>query len=219
MASLKTKLLFAHVFVGLVESRPVDQVTVSDLVEAAQKNRKTFYYHFADKRELGIWIFRYDLANQLRLRVDEENLVFQEERESGTADMTPFPYYTHIRVGIRTLDAAPFYRSCAAVLEGRRAYYRQMLRCQGDDGLSEYLFNLFEPALRRDIGFILGGRQLEERHQRFLSEFYTGAFIDYLTRRLLHADGPILADAGPFSNIIQTSIAEEIRKQQQMRSL
>lgn len=220
MASLKTKLLFARTFVELSEKAPVEQISVSDLVEAAGKNRKTFYYHFADKRELAIWVFRYDLAEQLRRRVKEEDLVFQGEGEGpGTADLSAFPYYTHIRAGIRSLDAAPFYRALAAALECKPGFYAQVMRRPGGDGLADYLFDLFEPALRRDIDFILGGRQLEDAHKRFLSEFYTGAFVDYLARHLERGDEHLLAEVGPFKNVIQSSIAEEIRKQQKTRSL
>lgn len=243
MASLKTKLLFAQTFAELAETRPVEQISVSDLVEATGKNRKTFYYHFSDKRELIAWTFRYDLAEQLRRRVGEEDLVYQEQsrgldsarvqgpdrdrdysqgREAhgqGTADCSALPYYTHIRVGIRSLDAGPFYRALAATLESRPAFYRQVMRPGSASGLGDYLFALFEPALRRDIDFMLGGRHLEDSNKRFLSEFYTGAFIGYLTRRLVQNSEPLLAEVGPFENVIQSSIAEEIRKQQKTRSL
>ena len=41
----------------LLEERPVDKITVKDIVEDCGINRNTFYYHFHDKYHLIAWIF------------------------------------------------------------------------------------------------------------------------------------------------------------------
>jgi AcrR family transcriptional regulator len=42
--------------------RRFDKITVKDLVERAQVNRQTFYYHFRDIYDLLEWVFAEDLA-------------------------------------------------------------------------------------------------------------------------------------------------------------
>ncbi|MGN0747173.1 MAG: TetR/AcrR family transcriptional regulator [Aristaeellaceae bacterium] len=46
--STLTRKAIMHACVRLLEERPVDKITVKDIVEACGINRNTFYYHFAD---------------------------------------------------------------------------------------------------------------------------------------------------------------------------
>ena len=49
--------------------------------------------------------------------------------------------------------------------------------------LRNYLYNLYLPALRRDIHIILSNRYLPEENIQFLAEFYTCAFLYYHIRK------------------------------------
>lgn len=44
----KTKDIIKDTFIALLESRPLAQISVKDIVEACGINRNTFYYHYAD---------------------------------------------------------------------------------------------------------------------------------------------------------------------------
>ena len=68
MASSDTMELMGESFVSLAEKLPIERISVSDIVAASGKNRKTFYYHFEDKAHLIRWVFRNDLAETLRFR-------------------------------------------------------------------------------------------------------------------------------------------------------
>lgn len=52
-----TKRALASVFKKLMEEMPFSKISVSDICERCQMNRKSFYYHFKDKYELVNWIF------------------------------------------------------------------------------------------------------------------------------------------------------------------
>ena len=52
-----TKRALASVFKKLMEEMPFAKISVSDICERCQMNRKSFYYHFKDKYELVNWIF------------------------------------------------------------------------------------------------------------------------------------------------------------------
>lgn len=57
-----TKKLLADTLKKLTSDKPLDKISVGEIVEAAGLNRHTFYYHFADKQELVCWIFDTETA-------------------------------------------------------------------------------------------------------------------------------------------------------------
>jgi AcrR family transcriptional regulator len=66
MNSFDTKYLIAKTFIELCDKASIQKVSISDIVNATGKNRKTFYYHFDDKNSLIMWIFRYDMGGILK---------------------------------------------------------------------------------------------------------------------------------------------------------
>lgn len=56
-ATKKTKTELANALKGLMRSKPFNKITVSELVEKANINRKTFYYHFDNIYSLLKWMF------------------------------------------------------------------------------------------------------------------------------------------------------------------
>ena len=58
--------------------KPIDKITVKDLVEICGVNRQTFYYHFDDVYDLLEWVFEED-AN----RVLPSEVVYEHWRDDG----------------------------------------------------------------------------------------------------------------------------------------
>ncbi len=52
-----TKKVLAYALKSLMATRPLSKITVGDICEACDMNRKSFYYHFQDKYDLVNWIF------------------------------------------------------------------------------------------------------------------------------------------------------------------
>ncbi len=52
-----TKKVLAYALKSLMALRPLSKITVGDICEACDMNRKSFYYHFRDKYDLVNWIF------------------------------------------------------------------------------------------------------------------------------------------------------------------
>ena len=48
-----------------MEVKPIDKITIKDLVEKCGLNRQTFYYHFDDVYDLLEWIFEQDATKSL----------------------------------------------------------------------------------------------------------------------------------------------------------
>ena len=212
-----TKLQIAESFVDLARTMPLEKISVSDIVAASQKNRKTFYYHFTNKSYLLAWIFRYDLAQQLQQAVPGANLVYTSTDDKA---LDEFPYYTLIKDGVRSIDGAAFVHALIATFEARRSFYAQALADRSADGLNTYLRRLYVPALEEDVRIILNNRTLDERQVRFLAEFHLGALLDYLSAKLADRNETNIWDEfGPFKNILHASIADAITRHQQVRSL
>ena len=91
-ATKKTKTELASALKGLMRTKPFNKITVSELVEKANINRKTFYYHFDNIYSLLKWMFdeeavlifkditlldNYSLCSQGTLRRCNEKIVLQ----------------------------------------------------------------------------------------------------------------------------------------------
>jgi len=63
MAS-NTKEALAEALKKMLAIKPIDKITVKDLVEECGVNRQTFYYHFDDVYDLLEWVFEED-ANRV----------------------------------------------------------------------------------------------------------------------------------------------------------
>ena len=55
--SMITKRALAESLKELMESQPLEKISVGDICERCGMNRKSFYYHFKDKYDLVNWIF------------------------------------------------------------------------------------------------------------------------------------------------------------------
>ena len=63
--SQTTKKALAASFKKLLAERPLDSITVVDIVEDCEVNRQTFYYHFRDIYDLIDWIYTSEAAKAL----------------------------------------------------------------------------------------------------------------------------------------------------------
>ena len=204
MNALSTMLLIADTFVALCDEMPLKKVSISDIIERTGKNRIT-------------WIFRYDLGQELKRRFPESTLVYETDATDSSAQ---FPFYILQKSGVRSLDHAEFFDCFAHVLEAKRNFYTQALADTNPYSLRNYLYHLYLPALRNDIDLILANRYLPQENIQFLAEFYTCAFLYYFIRK---CDQPgaerLTGQAGPFANIIHSSLEAQIKEAQLRRNL
>lgn len=62
MAAALTKQAIYSSFLGFLEKKPLDKITVKDIVDDCKINRKTFYYYFSDIYAMTEELFRDRLA-------------------------------------------------------------------------------------------------------------------------------------------------------------
>jgi len=88
-----TKKLLADTLKKLISQKPLDKISVGEIVDTAGLNRQTFYYHFADKQELVCWIFDTEVAmltdkNQNNTLFDDLMEYIYSEKEFYIAALT-----------------------------------------------------------------------------------------------------------------------------------
>lgn len=70
-----TKRALANALKEVMEEKPFEKISISDICERCEMNRKSFYYHFKDKYDLVNWIFDTECLmiakfNQYERRID-----------------------------------------------------------------------------------------------------------------------------------------------------
>ena len=69
----RTKKRIAEAFKELMIKGPFDGITITDITDACELNRLTFYYHFQDKYDLMSWIFFKEIIEPLKGNVTVDN--------------------------------------------------------------------------------------------------------------------------------------------------
>ena len=74
-----TKNALAAAMKSLMEKTPFSKISVGDICELCQMNRKSFYYHFKDKYDLVNWIFYTEFISAIRSRELENGWELMQE--------------------------------------------------------------------------------------------------------------------------------------------
>ena len=152
-----TKRALAAALKELMTEMPFSKISVSDICEKCEMNRKSFYYHFKDKFELVNWIF-------------DTEFLFAANREDGwcfLADLCRHMY-----------DNRQFYRK-ALKIEGQNSFsdhFHEMLQ----PVVSEYMKDLIQPPTDQ-----LNQQITAETEHRFYTHFLTDGVVSAIERWLL----------------------------------
>lgn len=68
-----TRRAIMESFMRLVGKKPLDKITVKDIVEDCEITRNTFYYHFQDIYDLTAEVFRNEFSNIIQRRGSQGN--------------------------------------------------------------------------------------------------------------------------------------------------
>lgn len=66
VTSLYTKKALSESLKRFMQTKPFSKITVSEIIEDCGLNRKTFYYHFADTRDLLKWTFEQEAIEVIK---------------------------------------------------------------------------------------------------------------------------------------------------------
>lgn len=122
-ATLRTKRALAAALKEKMLTKPFSKITVSELIQACDINRKTFYYHFSDTHALLKWTLEQESTEILKsydLLVNTEeaiNFVLDYIRDNhyfincaydsvGYSEMKSFLYTDLVEIFIRTIESS-----------------------------------------------------------------------------------------------------------------
>lgn len=155
--SLNTKRAFSAALKKLMETKPLNKITVKDLITECNVNRKTFYYHFTDIYDLLTWTLEEETVNVLQ----QFDLV-TDFRDAALFVMNYVEENNHIL-------------KCVYDSIGREELKRFLL--QDFIQIVQNTVDRFETEL---------GLTLSEQYKMFVTVFYTeaiaGEIIDWLQR-------------------------------------
>lgn len=129
-----TKQALSGALKALMEEKPFEKISVSDICEKCRMNRKSFYYHFRDKYDLANWIFDVEFI--------------ELTRKHSLADKQA-SYAFDERWGSIEIVCEYFYEN--------RNFYRKLLKVEGQNSFSEHFRDFLHPLLRAQADSLLGG--------------------------------------------------------------
>lgn len=146
--STVTKRILSASLQSLLLQKPLDKITVQDLVNDAQVSRKTFYYHFRDIYDLLEWSL-----------VEEGRRLLETDSTQGSWQQRisrVFDYFTHNRTMILNI-----YRS----LEKESLL------------LSQHISRLVLPLLEQDFDAQPDHERVAPEDRRFLLDLYSYGLV------------------------------------------
>ena len=77
MKKRTSKEIFAETLMEIAANKPLDKVTVKEIVEESGLSLQTFYNHFADKYDLILWV-QQSAAARFRERIEREGVGYRQ---------------------------------------------------------------------------------------------------------------------------------------------
>ena len=172
--AIKTKQKLAVALKNLAETMKFEKITVADICEQCDINRKSFYYHFRDKYDLMNWIF------------DTEMITLMEKMESNGLKMQEY----------RLEDYKNWLTLLVRYFYANKAFYKTVLQMEGQNSFSEHFREFLQPIFWIRMKQILCNDDVgnvPKRYMDFAVENFSDAFIGGM-QRWIFSDNPVSPD-------------------------
>ncbi|MCR4608651.1 MAG: TetR/AcrR family transcriptional regulator C-terminal domain-containing protein [Eubacterium sp.] len=123
-----TKNALADALKGLMMEKNFEKISVSDICDRCNMNRKSFYYHFRDKYDLLNWIFYIGFMEHIKF--DDFQELFDED-ESG-----------------KKYDIWELIGELANYFYTEKEFYRRALMVEGQNSFKDYFHDGLFPVVR-----------------------------------------------------------------------
>ena len=134
-----TKLALSNALKELLEELSFEKISVSDICERCQMNRKSFYYHFKDKYDLVNWIFDTEFVE-----VNQTNAMYAQNESFAFDDR-----WKNIEI------------ICDYFYENR-SFYRRVLKVDGQNSFVSHFREFIRPLFRLRVEALLGVEDVPE---------------------------------------------------------
>ena len=180
----KADLMRNHIactFKKLLQTNSYSGVTVQDIANEADISRKTFYYHFFNKSDLVKYIFRADLANELKRLFPTDELVC----DTGLREdkYRYYPFFTRDYFGEH--DKKAFFNVFSRYIGKNSDYYQKLFRCEDWNYLENYLIEIYRPRLKKIIASFFAEYKVEAPAEivDYLASYYAHSTVLWVLHR------------------------------------
>ena len=109
-----TKNALAEALKGLMMEKNFEKISVSDICDRCNMNRKSFYYHFRDKYDLLNWIFYIGFMEHIKF--DDFQELFDEDESGKKYDIWELiGELARGRILLRIISTTDCFRSCDSI--------------------------------------------------------------------------------------------------------
>jgi len=115
-----TKQVLADAICALAQSKPINKITITDIVRYCGAGRQTFYYHFKDKYDLINWIYRNNASQILGMRDN-----YQDFRESIVKIYEHFVFHKQFYIKAINIEGQNSFQD--ALYNHTYSYYRERI--------------------------------------------------------------------------------------------
>ncbi|RFU93799.1 TetR family transcriptional regulator [Sphaerochaeta halotolerans] len=147
-----TKRAIAAALKQQMEHTPLEKITITDICDDCNLNRKSFYYHFLNKYELVIWIFEEEIGKPIRQNVASNSV--------------------SLSLAIELCEA----------LAIERSFYAGALSVTGSGSFREYLAHQMQPMILRSLSMEQGSSLDLDETTYLVSEFFLSSLYRWLER-------------------------------------
>ncbi len=176
-----TKNYIAGVFKDLLKNNSYQNVTIQLITKEADLSRKTFYYHFINKADLVMYIFRTGLAEELHDTFDESELIC----DTGIEDdrYRTYPFFTNNSISER--DKGAFFFAFSNYIKKNDAYYRKIYQGEDWNYFETYLIEIYKPQLTKAIHEFFDECDVvpPEEDVEYLAAYYAHATVLWVLKR------------------------------------
>ena len=148
-----TKRALANALKDLMREQPFSKISISDICDRCDMNRKSFYYHFRDKYDLFNWCFDTEFIEYVHRNREQDE--FGERWE--------------------TLE-----RACTYFYQNRDIYCNA-LKVKGQNCFADHLREFCFPILKARIAELTGAETADDFAANFFTDAALCAIIRWLT--------------------------------------
>lgn len=163
----------------LAEKNPLDQISIQDIAEAGRISRKTFYYHFKDKQDLVVWIFRTELAEALVPWVSTVKLQTRDDIGDSCFDL---PYFPDLASGDREKAFGTYTKCLRGYLLDNKSFYLNVFSSTSQNNLKNYFVESIYPYMLNGIEQLAGNEYILDVEKRTLAGMFTEAYAGGIIR-------------------------------------
>ena len=145
-----TKIILAEALMDLMLDKPLDDISIAEIIAAGKLSRRTFYYHFRDIEDLVCWIFDWEVINYLGV---QDVIIDKAGQRKYFVDALRNHMYRN------------------------RSFYVNAIRSAVGNELRKHIYEFIYGYRHQQILKILGDRVLDPKGIKFLTSYFTHAIV------------------------------------------